>query len=101
MKPYVKVFEEKRKLTLMLMIDVSASILFGTRLKTKKEVMIELYAVLDFSAIKNNDKIGALLFSNQVKFLIPPKKKRFNVLYLIKELIYFKYLQKNRFDSNT
>jgi len=88
--PYVKVFEEERELTVMLLVDISASGLFGTENQIKKHLITELCAVLAFSAINNNDKIGALLFSDQVEKFIPPKKGKSHTLRIIRELIEFK-----------
>lgn len=87
--PFVKVFEEERELTVMLVIDVSGSRNFGTVLRTKRELITEIAAVLSFSAIQNNDKIGAILFSNQVEKFIPPKKGRTHILRIIRELLEF------------
>ena len=89
-EPYVKVFEEERELTMMLMVDVSGSELFGTELQFKNEVVTEIAATLAFSATQNNDKIGLILFSDQVELYIPPKKGRSHVLRIIRELIEFK-----------
>ncbi|HMP30214.1 MAG TPA: DUF58 domain-containing protein [Saprospiraceae bacterium] len=85
--PYVKIFEEERELTLILLIDVSKSLQFGTVEKTKKETMLEIAAVLAFSALTNNDKVGAIFFSNEVEGYLPPKKGRANVLKLIRQLL--------------
>lgn len=87
--PYVKIFEEERELTVVLMIDVSASRLFGTLSKSKKELMAEIAAVLSFSASINNDKVGALFFSTGVEKFIPPKKGRSHLLRIIRELLEF------------
>ena len=87
--PYIKVFEEERELTVMLMIDVSGSRLFGTTQKFKKALMAEIGAVLSFSASINNDKVGALFFSNKVELFIPPKKGRSHLLRIIRELLEF------------
>ena len=89
-KPYVKVFEEERELTLMLMIDISKSGDFGTCSTFKKDLATEIAATLAFSATQNNDKVGLLLFSDQVELFIPPKKGRTHVLRIIRELIEFK-----------
>lgn len=86
-KPYVKVFEEERELTVMLMIDVSASRNFGTVSKLKKNQITEIAAVLAFSAIQNNDKIGVIFFSDKVEKFIPPKKGKTHILHIIRELI--------------
>jgi uncharacterized protein (DUF58 family) len=89
-EPYVKVFEEERELTMMLMVDISGSELFGTEEQFKNEVVTEIAATLAFSATQNNDKIGLILFSDQVELYIPPKKGRSHVLRIIRELIEFK-----------
>ncbi|MGV8880152.1 MAG: DUF58 domain-containing protein [Sphingobacteriaceae bacterium] len=88
--PYVKVFEEERELTVMLLVDVSGSENFGTIQQQKQELATELCAVLAFSAIQNNDKVGVLFFSDQVEKFIPPKKGRSHILMIIRELIDFK-----------
>lgn len=88
-EPFVKVFEEERELTMMLMVDVSGSEFFGTTGQFKREVITEIAATLAFSALQNNDKIGLLLFSDTVELYIPPKKGRFHVLRIIRELIEF------------
>lgn len=85
--PYVKVFEEERELTVFLMIDVSASNAMGTRRMTKRDLASELAAVLAFSAMGNNDKVGAILFSDRIERFIPPKKGRSHVLRIIREII--------------
>lgn len=87
--PHVKVFEEERELTVVLMVDVSASRMFGTASVTKKELMAEIAAVLSFSASVNNDKVGALFFSTKVEKFIPPKKGRSHLLRIIRELLEF------------
>ena len=89
-KPYIKVFEEERELTVMLLIDVSASRNFGAVGDSKKEMMTEIAATLAFSTIQNNDKIGVIFFSNKIEKFIPPQKGRKHVLYIIRELIEFK-----------
>jgi uncharacterized protein (DUF58 family) len=89
-EPYIKVFEEERELTMMLMVDVSGSELFGTVEQFKNEVVTEIAATLAFSATQNNDKIGLILFSDDVELYIPPKKGRSHVLRIIRELIEFK-----------
>ena len=89
-KPYIKVFEEERELTVMLLIDVSASRNFGAVGESKKEMMTEIAATLAFSTIQNNDKIGVIFFSNKIEKFIPPQKGRKHVLYIIRELIEFK-----------
>lgn len=88
-QPYVKVFEEERELTVMLLIDVSGSRMFGTTNRLKKNLVTEISAVLAFSAIQNNDKIGLLMFSDKVEKFIPPKKGRTHILHIIRELINF------------
>ncbi len=87
--PYIKVFEEERELTVMLMIDVSGSREFGTTWRFKKNVITEIAAVLAFSAIQNNDKIGVIFFSDRIEKFIPPKKGRKHILHIIRELISF------------
>ncbi len=87
--PYVKVFEEERELTVMLLVDVSRSRLFGTVGSSRKDVLAEIAAVLSFSAIINNDKVGALFFSSKVEKFIPPKKGRTHLLHIIREIIEF------------
>ncbi len=88
-EPFVKVFEEERELTLMLMVDVSGSELFGTTQQFKNEVITEIAATLAFSALQNNDKTGLLLFSDQIELFIPPKKGKSHILRIIRELIEF------------
>ena len=88
-EPFVKVFEEERELTMMLLVDVSGSELFGSGEQFKKEVITEIAATLAFSATQNNDKIGLLLFTDQMELFIPPKKGRSHVLRIIRELIEF------------
>ncbi len=85
--PYVKVFEEERELTVVLMVDVSRSGLFGTSVRTKRELLTEIAAVLSFSAILNNDKVGALFFSDHVEKFIPPGKGRTHLLHIIREML--------------
>ena len=87
--PYVKIFEEERELTVMLLVDVSGSRLFGTTSQTKKDLVTEIAAVLSFSASINNDKVGALFFSSKVEKFIPPKKGRSHLLRIIRELVEF------------
>lgn len=89
-EPYVKVFEEERELTVMLLVDISGSESFGSDELLKREFIAEIGAVLAFSATQNNDKIGAILFSNQIELYIPPKKGRKHILRIIRELIEFK-----------
>ena len=87
--PYVKVFEEERELTVVLLVDVSRSRLFGTVGTSRKDMLAEIAAVLSFSAIINNDKVGALFFSDKVEKFIPPKKGRSHLLHIIREIIEF------------
>ena len=87
--PYVKVFEEERELTVVLLVDVSRSRLFGTVGTSRKDMLAEIAAVLSFSAIINNDKVGALFFSDEVEKFIPPKKGRSHLLHIIREIIEF------------
>jgi len=94
-EPFVKVFEEERELTMMLVVDISGSEYFGTNLQSKKEIITEIAATLAFSATQNNDKIGLLLFSDQMELFIPPKKGRSHVLRIIRELLEFKPTGKN------
>jgi uncharacterized protein (DUF58 family) len=88
-EPYVKVFQEDRELTMMLIVDVSGSSDFGTKSQLKKELIAELCAVLAFSAAQNNDKIGVILFSEDVELFIPPKKGRKHILRIIRDLLEF------------
>lgn len=88
-KPFVKVFEEERELTVMLLIDVSNSLDFGTVKQLKKDMVTEIAATLAFSAIQNNDKIGVIFFSDRIEKFIPPKKGRKHILYIIRELLDF------------
>ena len=88
-RPYVKVFEEERELTVMLMIDVSGSLDFGTRRQMKREMVTEIAATIAFSAIQNNDKIGVVFFSDRIEKYIPPKKGRKHILYIIREMLDF------------
>ncbi|MBL0913854.1 MAG: DUF58 domain-containing protein [Bacteroidia bacterium] len=87
--PYVKVYEEERELTVMLLVDMSASGLFGTRLQTKRERIAELCAILAFAAMNNNDKIGMLLFTSDVELVIPPSKGKKHVLRIIRDILEF------------
>ena len=89
-EPFVKVFEEERELTMMLLVDVSGSEFFGTTQQFKRDTITEIAATLAFSATQNNDKIGLILFSDQIELYIPPKKGRSHVLRIIRELIEFK-----------
>lgn len=88
-KPYVKVFEEERELTVMLLVDVSGSLDFGTQNRTKRQLLTEIAATLAFSAIQNNDKIGVIFFSDKIEKFIPPKKGRKHILFIIRELLGF------------
>ena len=88
-KPFIKVFEEEREMTVMLMVDVSGSQYFGTRNAIKRDIVTEMAATLAFSAIQNNDKIGVVFFSDKIEKFIPPKKGRKHILYIIRELIQF------------
>jgi uncharacterized protein (DUF58 family) len=88
-RPYVKVFEEERELTVMLMIDVSGSLDFGTQRQMKRDMVTEIAATIAFSAIQNNDKIGVVFFSDCIEKYIPPKKGRKHILYIIRELLDF------------
>mgnify|MGYP001810393837 CR=1 FL=1 len=92
--PYIKVFEEERELTVMLLVDMSGSRLFGTTVKTKRDLITEIAAVLSFSASANNDKVGALFFSSKVEKFIPPKKGRSHLLRIIRELLEFEPQEK-------
>lgn len=88
-KPYIKVFEEERELTVMLLIDVSGSRNFGTITQMKRDMITEIAATLAFSTIQNNDKVGVILFSSKIELFIPPKKGRTHVLHIIRQLIDF------------
>ena len=88
-KPYVKVFEEERELTVMLLVDVSGSLEFGTVKQMKKDMVTEIATTLAFSAIQNNDKIGVIFFSDRIEKFIPPKKGRKHILFIIRELLDF------------
>jgi uncharacterized protein (DUF58 family) len=94
-EPYVKVFEEERELTMMLLVDISGSESFGTKNQLKSEIVTEIAATLAFSATQNNDKIGLILFSDQIELYIPPKKGKPHVLRIIRELIEFEPKSKN------
>ena len=89
-KPFVKVLEEERELTVMLCVDVSGSLEFGSNVQTKRRMQTEIAATLAFSAIQNNDKIGVIFFSDRIEKFIPPKKGRKHILYIIRELLEFK-----------
>ena len=88
-KPHIKIYEEERELTMMLLVDVSGSRLFGTTQRTKQNVITEIAAVLAFSAAQNNDKVGCIFFSDKVEKFIPPKKGKSHILTIIRELIQF------------
>lgn len=85
--PFSKLFEEERELTMMLLVDISASSLFGTVHQRKKDLITEICAVLAFSAVNNNDKVGVIFFSDKIEFFIPPKKGKEHVLYIVRELL--------------
>ena len=89
-RPYVKVFEEEREMTVMLLIDVSGSLDFGTQKQMKRDMVTEIAATIAFSAIQNNDKIGVVFFSDRIEKYIPPKKGRKHILYIIREMLDFK-----------
>jgi len=99
-KPFIKKYDEERELTVMLIIDVSASGFFGTGESLKSDIMIELASILSFSAIKNNDKVGLLLFSDQIEKFIPPKKGKSHVLRVIREMIYHQAIDRKTDISN-
>ena len=88
-RPYVKVFEEEREMTVMLLIDVSGSLDFGTKKQMKRDMVTEIAATIAFSAIQNNDKIGVVFFSDRIEKYIPPKKGRKHILYIIREMLDF------------
>ncbi len=94
-KPYIKVFEEERELTVMLLVDVSGSLHFGTVRQMKHDMLVEIAATLAFSAIQNNDKIGVIFFSDKIEKFIPPKKGRKHILYIIRELLDFEPESRN------
>jgi uncharacterized protein (DUF58 family) len=87
--PYIKIFEEERELTIMLLVDLSGSLIFGTVEKTKQQVAAELSAILAFSALKNNDKVGLILFTDKIEKFVPPRKGRSHVLRIIREVLSF------------
>ena len=89
-EPHIKIFEEERELTMILLVDVSKSESFGTRMQQKRDLITELCAVLAFSAIQNNDKVGVVFFTDQIELYIPPKKGKSHILRIIRELIEFK-----------
>ena len=86
-KPFIKVFEEERELTVMLLVDLSESLDFGTSTRTKREMLAEIAATIAFAAIQNNDKIGVIFFTDRVEKFIPPQKGRKHILYIIRELL--------------
>jgi uncharacterized protein (DUF58 family) len=88
-KPYIKVFEEERELTVMLLVDLSDSLDFGTQVQTKREILTEIAATIAFAAIQNNDKIGVIFFTDRIEKFIPPQKGRKHILYIIRELLNF------------
>ena len=94
-KPFIKKYNEERELTVMLMIDISASGYFGTGNRLKSDTIIEIASILSFSAIRNNDKVGIILFSNDIEMFIPPKKGKTHVLRVIRELLLFKPKKKS------
>ena len=94
-KPYVKVFEEERELTVMLLVDMSSSLDFGTSGMYKKDMVAEIAATLAFAAIQNNDKIGAIFFTDRIEKFIPPQKGRKHILYIIRELLGFEPESRN------
>lgn len=98
-KPYIKIYEEERELTVMLLIDVSQSLGFGSSEKIKRDIVAEIAATLAFSAIQNNDKIGVIFFSEQIEKFIPPKKGRKHILFIIREILSFDP-EKNGTDIN-
>jgi uncharacterized protein (DUF58 family) len=89
-KPFLKVYEEERELTVLILFDMSASTLFGSRERTKRDLMSELAALFSFSAVENNDRVGAVLFSDRIEKYIPPKKDKTHALRILRELVYFK-----------
>ena len=99
-RPYVKVFEEERELTVMLLIDVSGSLDFGTQKQMKRDMVTEIAATIAFSAIQNNDKIGVVFFSDKIEKYIPPKKGRKHILYIIREMLDFQPESKRTFLSS-
>jgi len=87
--PYIKIFEEERELTVILMVDLSGSLMFGSVSKTKQRIAAELSAILAFSALKNNDKVGLILFTDKIEKFVPPRKGRMHVLRIIREVLSF------------
>lgn len=94
-RPHIKIYEEERELTVMMLVDVSGSLNFGSELRTQRELVTEIAATIAFSALQNNDKVGMVLFSDKVEKYIPPKKGRKHILYLIRELLNFEPTQHN------
>lgn len=94
-RPHIKIYEEERELTVMMLVDVSGSLNFGSELRTQRELATEIAATIAFSALQNNDKVGMVLFSDKVEKYIPPKKGRKHILYLIRELLNFEPTQHN------
>lgn len=94
-RPHIKIYEEERELTVMMLVDVSGSLNFGSELRTQRELVTEIAATIAFSALQNNDKVGMVLFSNKVEKYISPKKGRKHILYLIRELLNFEPTQHN------
>ena len=94
-KPYIKVFEEERELTVMLVVDLSSSLEFGTSVTTKRNMIVEIAATIAFAAIQNNDKIGVIFFTDKIEKFIPPQKGRKHILYIIRELLNFEPTSKN------
>lgn len=96
-RPHIKVYEEERELTVMMLVDVSGSSKFGSEVRTQRELLTEIAATIAFSALQNNDKVGIILFSDKIEKYIPPKKGRKHILYIIRELLDFKpsHLQTN------
>lgn len=88
--PFIKIFEEERELTVILMIDLSGSLIFGSAEKTKQQIAAELSAILAFSALKNNDKVGLILFTDKIEKFVPPRKGKKHVLRIIREVLSFK-----------
>lgn len=88
-RPHIKVYEEERELTVMMLVDVSGSLKFGSDMRTQRELVTEIAATVAFSALQNNDKVGMILFSNKIEKYIPPKKGRKHILYIIRELLDF------------
>ncbi len=93
--PYIKIFEEERELTVILMVDLSGSLIFGSVSKTKQRIAAELSAILAFSALKNNDKVGLILFTDKIEKFVPPRKGRTHVLRIIREVLSFEPHGKN------